>query len=180
MLAAREYPLPWLSPGKKELFLAAAALVAAGRWKKADLERFAASFGKEDTAKYVFLAGAASPDPRVKDAYFRLYLDPKGPPEQWVSESLPWFHWPGQERVTLPFLEPALEKLEWVKAHRKIFFMPAWIDAFIGGHSSPEALEIVRRFLRERPGLPGDIRLKILQSLDRLERAVKVQCKWGN
>ncbi len=180
MLVAREYPLPWLTPGKKDLFLAAAALVAAGRWKKADLARFAASFGKEDTAKYVFLAGAASPDPRIKKEYFRLYLDPKGPPEQWVSESLSWFHWPGQERVTLPFLEPALERLEWVKAHRKIFFMPAWIDAFVNGHSSREALETVRRFLRLHPGLPGDIRLKVLQSLDRLERAVRVRRRWSS
>ncbi len=179
MLVAGEAPLPWLSPGKKELFLAAAALVAAGRWKKSDLERFAGSFGREDTAKYAFLAGAASSDPRVKEAYFRLYLDPKGPPEQWVLESLSWFHWPGQEKVTLPFLERSLEKLGWIKAHRKIFFMPAWIDAFLGGHSSPGALETVRRFLREHPGLPGDIRLKILQSLDGLERAVMVQRKWG-
>ncbi len=180
MLVRREYPLPWLAPGKKELFLAAAALLAAGEWKEADLHRFAGSFGKEDTAKYVFMAGAAAPDRATKKKYFRLFLAPGGPPEQWVSGSLSWFHWPGQEEVTLPFLESALERLEWVKAHRRIFFMPAWIDSFVNGHSSEEAFQVVRRFLGSHPDLPGDIRLKVLQSADLLEKAVKVKRKWGN
>ncbi len=178
MLTAREIPLPWLQPGRKDLFLAAAALGAAGKWKEADLERFAASFRKEDVAKYLFMARAALPSARVKERYFRSYLAPEGPPEQWVSDSLAWFHWPGQEVLTLPFLERALAKLEWVKAHRKIFFLPRWIDAFVNGHSSRAALEEVRAFLGRRR-LPEDVRLKLLLSLDRLERAVEIQGRWG-
>jgi hypothetical protein len=55
--------------------------------------------------------------------------------------------------------------------------MPAWIDAFVNAHGSPEALDIVREFLDRR--LPEDIRRKILQSLDGLERAVAIRQRWG-
>ncbi|MCA8943016.1 MAG: hypothetical protein KDB80_10690, partial [Planctomycetes bacterium] len=99
--------------------------------------------------------------------------------EQWMQDSLPYFHWPGQSALTLQYLAPALQRVEWVKKHRRIFFMPAWIDAFVNGHSSVEALEIVRRFLDDNPNLPHDIRLKVLQSFDGLQRAVRIRERWG-
>ena len=56
--------------------------------------------------------------------------------------------------------------------------MPAWVDAFVNGHSSEKALEIVNRFLAEYPDLSIDVRRKIQQSLDSLERAVKIKKRW--
>ncbi|MBW3569737.1 MAG: hypothetical protein KY467_01410, partial [Gemmatimonadetes bacterium] len=52
---------------------------------------------------------------------------------------------------------------------------PRWISAFIGGHASPAALEIVDAFLAETPELPIDIRRKVLQSRDELERTVRIR-----
>ena len=95
-----------------------------------------------------------------------------------MQESLSYFHWPGQETLTLPYLHRALEQVEWVKKNRKIFFMPAWIDAFVNGHSDRQALDIVEGFLAERNDLPADIRRKILQSADGLKRAVTVKERW--
>ena len=100
-------------------------------------------------------------------------------PEQWMQDSLPFFHWSGQSALTEPFLDQALDRVEWVKANRRIFFMPAWLDAFVNAHSSRTALETVRNFLDRRADLPPDIRKKALQSLDGLERAVRIRERFG-
>lgn len=166
-----------LELGRRDRFLLAASLVASGDTEP--LEREIESAGNADVAKEVYLARAATPDPAGKAAYFATYAELEDPPEQWMQDSLPFFHWRGQSEVTLPFLAAALDKVEWVKEHRKIFFMPAWIDAFINAHSSPAALDIAQRFLDERgDDLSVDIRRKILQSLDGLERAVRIRSRW--
>lgn len=133
---------------------------------------------KEDVAKFRYLAGAAAADEATKEHYFATYLDAKEPPEQWVQQSLEFFHWPGQDALTLPFLRRALDQVEWVKRNRKIFFMPAWIDGFVNGHSSPEALAEVEGFLAAREDLPTDIRQKVLQSVDELRRVVRIRARW--
>lgn len=172
-------PPPGLVLGLRDRFLALASLLAAGT----DEGRFAASADwKEqddpDFAKHRYVAQAARAEPTAKQQMWESYLDPTGTPEQWIQESLSFFHWPGQAKLTLPFLRPALERVEWVKQHRRIFFMPAWLDGFINGHSSAEALAVVREFLAARPELPDDIRRKLLQSLDGLERAVRIRARW--
>ncbi|HVH12520.1 MAG TPA: hypothetical protein VM759_05695, partial [Longimicrobium sp.] len=52
---------------------------------------------------------------------------------------------------------------------------PRWISAFVGGHVNSEALAVVDRFLAENPALPADIRRKVLQSRDELERTVRIR-----
>ncbi|MFQ5503717.1 MAG: M1 family aminopeptidase, partial [Planctomycetota bacterium] len=167
--------LPGLSLGDQDRFLTVAALLAAGQ-RNADA-RLASMSKKGDVEKYAYLAGAAAPDPKTKERYFKTYLDPKEPPEQWVQASLGYFHWPGQEKLCLPFLPEALKQVEWVKKHRKIFFMPAWIDSFINAHSSRVALQVAENFLELGDDLPIDIRRKLLQSIDGLRRAVKIRSK---
>lgn len=162
-----------LSPGRQDCFLAAAALLASGH-AHGELDALAARFRGEDVGKERFLALAAEPTAAAKQAYFDQYLQLEAPPEQWTQDSLPWFHWPGQEALTLPFLAPALQKVDWVKQHRRIFFMPAWLDAFVNGHDSPEALAIVDAFLAEAK-LGDDVRRKLLQSRDGLARAVAIR-----
>lgn len=173
--AVRDRSLPGdVELGPQDVYGAYAALLAAGRagGLREGLPR------QGDIAKFAYLAGAAQPDAATKARYFETYLDAKEPPEQWVQQSLDSFHWPGQEELTLPFLRKALDQIEWVKANRKIFFMPAWIDAFVNGHSSPEALAVVESFLQERADLSEDVRRKILQSLDELQRAVRIRAAW--
>jgi aminopeptidase N len=62
-----------------------------------------------------------------------------------------------------------------VQKNRRIFFLGRWLDAFIGGQRSPEALAEVDRFLAEHPELPRDLRLKVLQTRDDLERTVRIR-----
>jgi aminopeptidase N len=166
-----------LELGRRDRFLLAAALLAAGDAVPlaAEKRRYAGA----DVGKEVYLAEAAAADVAVKERYFLSYQQSGEPPAPWVQDSLAWFHWPGQAELTLPFLPRALAKVEWVKDHRKIFFMPAWIDAFVNSHSSPAALEVVNGFLAKHPALPPDVRRKILQSVDGLERAVAIRKRWG-
>ncbi len=53
-------------------------------------------------------------------------------------------------------------------------FPKRWLDATLGGHRSPAAAEIVRRFLAENPDLSPRLRGKVLQSADGLFRAATV------
>ena len=167
-----------LSPGRRDRFLAAAALVAAGDIgttpAEHPLNQLKERFAGEDIQKELFLAYAATPTAESKQSYWQRFLVKDDPPEQWTQDSLSWFHWSGQEELTLPYLELALKQVDWVKANRRIFFMPAWLNSFINGHSSPEALAIVDKFLAEAK-LTEDIRKKMLQSRDGLWRAVKIR-----
>ena len=169
---------PGLTPGRRDSFLAAAALLANGEVgaQPSDhpLQQLQTRFDGQDIGKELFLARAATPTPEAKAAYWQRFLVKDDPPEQWTQDSLSWFHWAGQSNLTLPYLEPALQQVDWVKENRRIFFMPAWLDAFINGHSSKEALAVVDKFLAERE-LSPDIKQKVLQSRDGLARAVRIR-----
>ena len=188
--AVRGEPLPaGLTPGREDRFLAlasllaAAAAAAAGDAAAGDAavddpaalrDALVASCKGQDIGRELFLARAATATRAGKQEYFDLYLRADGPPEQWSQDSLPWFHWPGQHELTLPFLRPALERAQWAKQNRRIFFMPAWLDGFVNGHSDAAALATVDEFLRTAK-LDDDVRKKLLQSRDGLQRAVRIR-----
>jgi aminopeptidase N len=124
-----------------------------------------------------FIAGAAFPSAAVKRDYFERYFRDSTLNEDWVTSSLGAFNDPDQSALTLQYLRPALDTLPWIQKNRRIFFLGRWLEAFIGGHRSPEALAIVDAFLAENPGLPRDLRLKVLQARDDLERTVRIRSR---
>jgi aminopeptidase N len=145
----------------------------------ARIEAEAARDQTPDSPRRAFIAGAGLVDPAEKAAYFGRYLDDPRLNEEWVTSSLGNFNAPEHQALSLPYLRPALERLEWVRDNRRIFFLPRWINAFVGGHSSPEALSVVDAFLDERPRLSRDVRLKLLQARDELERTVRIRAGAG-
>ena len=116
-----------------------------------------------------------SPSAAVKSAYFKRYFDDAALNEAWASESLGAFNADGQATLTIGFLRTALDRLVWIRQNRRIFFLPAWIDAFIGGQVGGEALAIVDGFLAEQRSLPIDVRRKILLARDELARTVAIR-----
>ncbi|SEN04159.1 Membrane alanyl aminopeptidase Metallo peptidase. MEROPS family M01 [Sphingomonas gellani] len=128
-----------------------------------------------EAGKDAFVAHAATPTAAIKAEYFRRYFDDAGLNEAWASESLGAFNAAEQATLTLPFLRPALDRLEWIRRNRRIFFLPAWIDAFIGGQTSAQALGVVDAFLAAHPALPIDVRRKILLSRDELDLTVRIR-----
>ncbi|MCA8972126.1 MAG: ERAP1-like C-terminal domain-containing protein [Planctomycetes bacterium] len=168
--------LAGLDVGMEDRFRCAACLFAHG--EREPLQRLEEA-AKSDVGKYAYMAHAADATPEAKARVFSSYMQETDPPEQWITGSLSFFHWPGQEQLTLPYLERALDAVLWVKEKRRIFFMPSWLDAFVNAHSSRAALETVEKFLERRKDLPIDVRRKLLTVLDELERTVRIREKFA-
>src|SRR6185503_10271247 len=115
------------------------------------------------------------PNPGVKVAYFYRYFHDTSLNEDWVTASLGGFNNPDQSSLTLPYLHAALDSLPWIQRNRRIFFLGSWLGSFVGGQEGPEALGVIDAFLAEHPKLPIDLRQKILQTRDDLERTVRVR-----
>lgn len=128
-----------------------------------------------EAARRAFVAGAAIPTAANKAEYFRRYLEDPELNEEWVTASLDLFNHPDHAALTLPFLSPALEKLPWIQENRRIFFLPQWVGSFVGGHHGPEALATVDGYLAQHPELAADLRRKVLQARDELERTVRIR-----
>jgi aminopeptidase N len=146
-------------------------------------QRLAAEQARDSTpeaARMAFIAGAAVPAAAVKEEYYRRYFGDDTLNEEWVTASLEAFNHPLHAELTLPFLEQALERAVWIRDNRRIFFLPRWVDAFVGGHASAEALGIVDAYLARNPGLPPDVRRRILQARDELERATRVRAAFDH
>ncbi|HYW08228.1 MAG TPA: hypothetical protein VE913_14795, partial [Longimicrobium sp.] len=122
-----------------------------------------------------FVAGAAIPTAAARAEYFRRYFDDAALNEEWVTASLGGFNDPAHADLSLPHLRESLERLEWLRENRRIFFLPRWVNSFVGGQTSPEGLAVVDRFLAEHPALPADLRRKVLQARDELERTVRIR-----
>ena len=144
--------------------------------------RLAAETRRDSTsegARRAFVAGAARAEAEMKRRYFERYLRDSTLNEDWATASLGAFNSLGQQALTLPYLRPALDTLPWIQRNRRIFFLGSWLGAFLGGHTSPEALGVVRSFLANSPELPADLRLKVLQAADELERTVRIRASFG-
>ena len=86
---------------------------------------------------------------------------------------------PEQAQFTRPFLSEALARLPELKRTRKIFFVGNWLAAFIGGQTGAGALADVEAFL-QRNDVDADLRLKVLEAIDGLERAVRIRNKFAD
>jgi len=128
-----------------------------------------------DGRRRAFIAGAARPDGAAKAEYFHRWFADSSLNEDWASGSIGIFNAVEHQTLTLPYLRAALDSLPFIQANRRIFFLGAWLGGFLGGQSSSEALAVVHRYLSENPALPGDLRQKVLQSADELERTVRIR-----
>ena len=164
------------------------ALIAYG---DPEADQYFASEQKRDPSgdglKYAWVAQAARPDAATKQRYFADYTrDPAAPTtsgaarisEDWIQSSLGAFNFWNQSQWTAQYLEPALAALPEVKRDRKIFFLVAWLDAFMDGQQSPAALQTVQHYLATGNPDP-DLRLKILEAMDSLDRTVRIRAKFA-
>jgi aminopeptidase N len=142
---------------------------------------FAAEFQRDQTGdgqKYAWAVQAGAPDAAAKERYFAQYTmqptDKNAKPEDWLTESLRPFNSWNQSALTEPYLRRALQQLPEIKRDRKIFFLGAWLGAFLDGQISPEAEAVVKQWLAQ-PGIEPDLRLKVLENADELERTVRIR-----
>jgi aminopeptidase N len=140
------------------------------------LAALAAADRSDNGRRYAFAAGAA--DPAAKQKVFRAFLDDKALPESWIEAALAPLNAPEHAALTQPLLGEALARLPELKRTRKIFFVGNWLAAFVGGQTGAEALGEVEAFLRRRD-IDADLRLKLLEAMDGLERSVRIRKRFG-
>jgi aminopeptidase N len=142
----------------------------------ADLEKTETS---DEAKRYAYAARAGFATPENKAKFWNDFVDNKEISESWIEAAFGPFNNVRHSELTLPYLERALKELPNHKRNRKIFFVNGWLAAFIGGQRSERALEIINKFLADNPNLDKDLRLKILENSDVIERAVKIRAKYS-
>ena len=149
-----------------------------------DAENLLSELTKTDTSddakRYAYAARAGIATAENKAKYWNDFVNNKEISESWIESAFVSFNSNRHSNLTQQFLEKALAELPNHKKNRKIFFVNGWLGAFIGGQKSEESLNIVNKFLADNPNLDRDLRLKILENADVIERAVKIRQKFGN
>ncbi|MGD9630213.1 MAG: M1 family aminopeptidase [Pyrinomonadaceae bacterium] len=133
-----------------------------------------------DAKRYAYAAKAGIGTVENKAKYWNDFVNNKEISESWIEAAFGPWNSIRHSDLTLPYLQKALQALPDHKRNRKIFFVNGWLGAFIGGQRSKEALAIVNEFLADNPNLDNDLRLKILENVDLIERAVKIRGKYGS
>jgi aminopeptidase N len=178
-LLAGTREVPGVALSSRDRFRIIERLLALG---DPDAERLLAAQAQADPSdngrRYAYAAAAARPDAAAKRRTFAGWKEDAALPESWIEESLAPFNTVEHAAATAPLLNPALHELPRLKRERKIFFVNNWLAAFLGGQTSPEAVATAKRFLREAK-LDPDLRRKVLEQLDGLERTAKIRAAFG-
>ncbi len=143
----------------------------------AELEKTETS---DEAKRYAYAAKSGIASAENKAKFWNDFTANKDISESWIEAAFGPFNSPRHAELTLPYLEKAFAELPNLKRSRKIFFVNGWLAAFIGGQRSEQALSIVNKFLTDNPNLDKDLRLKILENVDLIERAVKIRSKFAN
>jgi len=175
-----EATVPGMTLRARDRFDLVRALMTGGDGRAPGLlKKLGAEEKTDDARRYAYAAGAAWPDGAVKRRYFAEYLTDKDLSESWIEASFGPLNAPRQDVLTLPLLGAALAELPALKRTRKIFFVNGWLAAFVGGQCSERALGVVRNFLAAETALDRDLRLKVLEAADGLERCVRVRARYA-
>ena len=141
-------------------------------------DRYAAENARDTTSdgrRRAFIARAGKRSAEAKREYFSRYFEDQALNEDWASGSLDAFNAIEHEALTLPYLRPSLDSLPFIQINRRIFFLESWLGAFLRGQTGDSALGTVRAYLAQHPDLPLDLRRKVLQHADELERTVRIR-----
>jgi aminopeptidase N len=129
----------------------------------------------DEAKRYAYAARAGIGTAENKAKFWKDFTENKEISESWIEAAFGPWNSIRHSDLTLPYLERALRELPNHKRNRKIFFVNGWLGAFIGGQRSEEALAIINKFLADNPNLDRDLRLKILENVDVIERAAKIR-----
>jgi aminopeptidase N len=133
----------------------------------------------DDAKRYAYAARAGIATAENKAKFWNDFVNNKEISESWIEAAFGPFNSIRHSELTLPYLEKALAELPSHKRNRKIFFVNGWLGAFIGGQKDEKALGTVNKFLADNPQIDRDLRLKILENVDLIERAVRIRQKFN-
>jgi aminopeptidase N len=131
--------------------------------------------------KYAYAVEAGTPNAEIKVRYFEKYLHSESIQEDWITQSLRPFNSWTQSALTKGYLMQALNELPNIKRQRKIFFLVAWLSAFVEGQNtfefSAEGQAAVQAWLKGKD-IDPDLRRKVLEASDSLDRTVAIKRKF--
>lgn len=133
--------------------------------------------------KYAYAVGAGAASAEVKARYFDEYLHSNSIQEDWITQSLRPFNAWNQAGLTQPYLERSLDDLEQIKQHRKIFFLGAWLTAFLDGQNTLKNCDAAQTEVHvwlASHSIDPDLRLKVLEAADALERTNRIRMRHGD
>ncbi len=133
----------------------------------------------DDAKRYAYAAHAAFATADNRAKFWNDFVGNKDISESWIEAAMVPFNTIRHDELSLPYLQRALAELPNLKRTRKIFFVNGWLAAFIGGQRDEKALAIINQFLADNPNLDKDLRLKILENSDLIERSVRIRTKWA-
>jgi aminopeptidase N len=143
----------------------------------ADLERTETT---DEAKRYAYIARAAFPTAENKTKFWNDFVGNKDLSESWIEGAVVPFNSIRHAALTQPYLQKALTELPTLKRTRKIFFINNWLSAWLSGQRDQAALDIVNKFLADNPQLDNDLRLKVLENLDIVERAVRIRSRFSH
>ncbi len=123
-------------------------------------------------AEYEFVSQAVAPTQSDRDAFFEsLLLAENRAVEPWTIAALRLLNHPARQHEALKYIRPGLDALAEIQRTGDIFLPSNWCSALLAGHTSPEALAAVEKFLVDNPDYPELLASKILIHADHLYRA---------
>jgi len=122
-----------------------------------------------------FIIPALSGNKNIRDKFFESLKNPqRRKHEPWVETALHYLHHPLRADSSTKYILPSLKLLKEIQETGDIFFPIGWTSQTLWGHNSSKTVQIIRRFLKQKPDYPRPLKLKILQSADNVFRASKI------
>ncbi|HYW95775.1 MAG TPA: M1 family aminopeptidase [Bacteroidales bacterium] len=127
-------------------------------------------------AAFNYVVPALNPDRDVRQSFVGKLKDPSNREhEAWVLTAIYYLNHPLRQSGMTKNLYQALDMLQEIQQTGDIFFPGNWLDAWLSGHNSEADARQVRLFLNNHPDYPQNLKRKILQSSDKLFRAVRIR-----
>lgn len=122
-----------------------------------------------------FMMPALSSNVAERDQFFAsLTSEANREHEAWVTAALGYLHHPLRAETSAKYLPKSLELLEEIQRTGDIFFPESWLRSTLSSYQTPETVQLVRKFLADRPTYNPRLRAKLLQAADGPFRASKL------
>ncbi len=125
--------------------------------------------------KMIFISPLFSKDESVRDEFvLGLQKLENRKKENWVLTAMEYIFHPFHQEANLKYLNGILSLTPTIKETGSLFFPMRWVEEALSGYSSEEALQTVDYFFKDNPQFPEDLKAKVIQSLDMVERSNKI------
>ncbi|MBN8823530.1 MULTISPECIES: M1 family aminopeptidase [unclassified Spirosoma] len=122
-----------------------------------------------------FMMPALSSNVAERDQFFAsLATESNREHEAWVTAALGYLHHPLRTETSAKYLPKSLELLEEIQRTGDIFFPESWLRSTLSSYQTPETVQLIRKFLADRPNYNPRLRAKLLQAADGPFRASKL------